>query len=74
MQKVDSLTRSLVEKIAKPYHDMKQEGSDAQLTVDGKSMKEYLCEFHWDSERFPEKNAISEHKNLIQQVRGGGNN
>ena len=37
----------------------------------GKSMKEYLCEFHWDSERFPEKNAIGEHKNLIQQVRGG---
>lgn len=66
------MTRSLVEKIAKTYHDMKQEGSDEKLTVDGKSMKEYLCEFHWDSERFPEKNAISEHKNLIQQVRGGG--
>ena len=72
MQKVDSVTRSLVENIAKTYHDMKQEGSDAKLTVDGKSMKEYLCEFHWDSERFPEKNAIGEHKNLIQQVRGGG--
>lgn len=73
MQKVDSLTRSLVEKIAKTYHDMKKEGSDAKLTVDGKSMKEYLCEFHWDSERFPEKNAIGEHKNLIQQVRSSGN-
>lgn len=36
-------------------------------------MKEYLCEFHWDSERFPEKNAIGEHKNLIQQVRSSGN-
>ena len=38
MQKVDSLTRSLVEKIAKTYHDMKQEGSDAKLTIDGKEV------------------------------------
>ena len=66
------MTRSLVEKIAKTYHDMKQEGSDAKLTINGKSMKDYLSQFHWDEERFPEKSTIGEHKNLIQQVRRGG--
>lgn len=68
MQKTDTVTKSLLEKIAKTYHDMSQDGSEKKLTIDGRSLTDYLCQFHWDEERFPEKNSIGEHKNVIQQV------
>lgn len=68
MQKLDTVTRSLLEKIAKTYHDMSQEGAVKSLTIDGKTQMEYMRNFHWDEERFPEKSAIGEHKNAIQQV------
>ena len=38
------------------------------MTIDGRSLIDYLCQFHWDEERFPEKNSIGEHKNVVQQV------
>ena len=68
MQKIDTVTKSLLEKIAKTYHDMNQDGSEKKLTIDGRSLIDYLCQFHWDEERFPEKNSIGEHKNVVQQV------
>lgn len=68
MQKIDTVTKSLLEKIAKTYHDMNQDGSEKKLTIDGRNFIDYLCKFHWDEERFPEKNSIGEHKNGIQQV------
>lgn len=68
MQKIDTVTKSLLEKIAKTYHDMNQDGSEKKLTINGRSLIEYLRQFHWDEERFPEKNSIGEHKNGIQQV------
>ena len=68
MQKIDTVTKSLLEKIAKTYHDMNQDGSEKKLTIDGRNLIEYLRQFCWDEERFPEKNSIGEHKNGIQQV------
>ena len=67
MVKMDSMLRQLIEKIAKTYHDMSSEGNYRKLTVDGRSLEKYLEDFHWDESRFPERNSIGEHKNLIQQ-------
>ncbi|CBK22379.2 uncharacterized protein [Blastocystis hominis] len=67
MVKMDSMLRQLIEKIAKTYHDMSLEGNYRKLTVDGRSLEKYLEDFHWDESRFPERNSIGEHKNLIQQ-------
>ena len=67
MVKMDSMLRQLIEKIDKTYHDMSLEGNYRKLTVDGRSLEKYLEDFHWDESRFPERNSIGEHKNLIQQ-------
>lgn len=69
MQRIDTVTKALLEKIAKTYHDMNQEGSEKKLSIDGRSLVDYLSQFHWDEERFPEKSSIGEHKNVIQQVK-----
>ena len=39
MVKMDSILRSLIEKIAKTYHDMSLEGNYRKLTVDGRSLE-----------------------------------
>ena len=67
MQKIDSTTRSLVDKIAKTYHDLSLEGTDSKLTIDGQSLRKYLEDFHWDESRFPQSHSLGEHKNVIQQ-------
>lgn len=70
MQKMDTMTKSMIDKIAKTYHDMNQEGAKKSLMVEGKKMSEYLANFHWDEVRFDPKLVLSEHKNKIQQVSG----
>ena len=67
MGKMDSTLRSLLEKIAKTFHDMSLEGSNNKLTIDGQSLRQFLEDFHWDETRFPERATLGEHKNLIQQ-------
>lgn len=67
MGKMDSTLRSLLEKIAKTFHDMSLEGSNNKLTIDGQSLRQFLEDFHWDETRFPERATLGEHKNLIQR-------
>ena len=40
---------------------------EAALEEQGTNIEKYLQDFHWDESRFPERNSIGEHKNLIQQ-------
>ena len=68
MQKMDTVTKSMIDKIAKSYHDMSQDDSKKTLTIDGKKLADYLANFHWDEVRFDTKLVLSEHKNAIQQV------
>ena len=67
MAKMDGTLRSLLEKIAKTYHDMSLDGSNAKLTIKGQSLNQLLEAFHWDETRFPLKATLNEHKNVIQQ-------
>lgn len=67
MAKMDGTLRSLLEKIAKTYHDMSLDGSNAKLTINGQSLNQLLEAFHWDEMRFPLKATLNEHKNVIQQ-------
>lgn len=67
MAKMDGTLRSLLEKIAKTYHDMSLDGSNAKLTINGQSLNQLLEAFHWDETRFPLKATLNEHKNVIQQ-------
>ena len=67
MGKMDSTLRSLLEKIAKTFHDMSLEGSNNKLTINGQSLRQFLEDFHWDETRFPERATLGEHKNLIQR-------
>ena len=39
MAKMDGTLRSLLEKIAKTYHDMSLDGSNAKLTINGQTVK-----------------------------------
>ena len=72
MAKMDGTLRSLLEKIAKTYHDMSLDGSNAKLTINGQSLSQLLEDFHWDETRFPVKSALNEHKNTIQQDEARG--
>ena len=67
MAKMDGTLCSLLEKIAKTYHDMSLDGSNAKLTINGQSLNQLLEAFHWDETRFPLKATLNEHKNVIQQ-------
>lgn len=67
MAKMDGTLRSLLEKIAKTYHDMSLDGSNVKLTINGQSLNQLLEAFHWDETRFPLKATLNEHKNVIQQ-------
>lgn len=67
MQKLDTTVRTLIEKVAKAYHDMSMEGVDNTLSIDGQTLRKYLEDFKWDESRFPVTNSLSEQKNIIQQ-------
>lgn len=67
MAKMDGTLRSLLEKIAKTYHDMSLDGNNAKLTINGQSLNQLLEAFHWDETRFPLKATLNDHKNVIQQ-------
>ena len=66
LQKLDTTTRSLIEKVAKAFHDMSLEGSDNSLSVEGQTLRKYLEDFKWDETRFPQTNSLVEQKNIIQ--------
>ena len=68
MQKMDTVTKSMIDKIAKSYHDMNQDDSKKMLTIEGKNLADYLSNFHWDEVRFDPKLVLSEHKSVIKQV------
>ena len=67
LQKLDTATRTLIEKVAKAYHDMSLEGSDNTLTIEGQTLRKYLEDFKWDESRFPQTNTLAEQRNTIQQ-------
>ena len=67
MQKLDTATRTLIEKVAKAFHDMSLEGTDSTLSIEGQTLRKYLEDFKWDEARFPQTNTLAEQKNTIQQ-------
>ena len=67
MQKLDTATRTLIEKVAKAFHDMSLEGTDSTLCIEGQTLRKYLEDFKWDEARFPQTNTLAEQKNIIQQ-------
>ena len=67
LQKLDTTVRTLIEKVAKAYHDMSLEGVDSNLSIDGQTLRKYLEDFKWDEARFPATSSLSEQKNMIQQ-------
>ena len=69
MAKMDGTLRSLLEKIAKTYHDMSLDGSNAQLTINGQSLSQLLEDFHWDETRFPVKSALTASSTPSQRMK-----
>ena len=67
MQKLDTATRTLIERVAKAFHDMSLEGTDSTLSVEGQTLRKYLEEFKWDEARFPQTSTLAVQKNTIQQ-------
>lgn len=67
LQKLDTTTRTLIEKVAKAFHDMSLEGTNNTLSIDGQTLRKYLEDFKWDETRFPQTNSLGEQKNVIQQ-------
>ena len=64
---MDTTARTLIEKIAKAYHDMSLEGVNNSLSIDGQTLRKYMEDFKWDETRFPQSNSLSETRNTIQQ-------
>jgi V-type H+-transporting ATPase subunit C len=67
LTKTDVHIEAIIRKIERLYNDMKQEGDDPQLTVEGLTVEQYITEFTWNVAKYSTRRPLPDLVMSIKQ-------